>query len=169
VSPGAALLLAALAAAALPAAASRATVIEGRVSYVADGDSLGFAPARGGPPLQVRLHGVDAPELCQAWGPEARAALLRMVEDRALRLQVRGRDEHGRLIAQLRHGEVDIGQRLVADGHAWSHRYRHDRGPYVQQERIAQALGRGLHAEPGVLTPREFRRRHGACPPAAAR
>jgi endonuclease YncB( thermonuclease family) len=154
---------------ALPAAAGRATVIEGRVSFVADGDSLGFAPARGGPPLQVRLHGVDAPELCQAWGPEARAALLRMVQGRTLRLQVRGHDGYGRLMVQLRDGEVDIGQRLVAEGHAWNHRYRHDDGPYLRHERLAQALARGLHAEPGALTPREFRRRHGSCPRAAAR
>lgn len=162
-------LLAALAVAATAAAAANVPVLEGSVRYVADGDSLSFVPARGGPPLAVRLHGVDAPEICQAWGPEARAALQRLVQDRTLRLQVRGRDEHGRLIAQLRHGDVDIGQRLIADGHAWSHRYRHDRGPYVQQERIAQALGRGLHAEPGVLTPREFRRVHGPCGPASAR
>jgi len=160
-------LLVALAAA--PAAAAKVPVLEGTVRYVADGDSLGFAPTRGGTPLAVRLHGVDAPEICQAWGPEARAALQRKVAGRTLRLQVRGRDDRGRLLAQLRDGEVDIGQRLVAQGHAWSHRFRHDRGPYVQQERVAQALGRGLHAEPGVRTPREFRRVHGSCPPAAAR
>jgi endonuclease YncB( thermonuclease family) len=154
-------------AAAAPAMAAQPLVLEGSVRYVADGDSLGFAPARGGPPLAVRLHGVDAPEICQAWGPESRAALQRMAQGRTLRLLVRGRDDRGRLIAQLHHGEVDIGQRLVADGHAWSHRYRHDRGPYVQQERIAQALGRGLHAEPGVLRPREFRRVHGSCKPGA--
>lgn len=165
-----ALLLAALAATVASAAAARAPVVlEGTVRYVADGDSLGFAPARGGPLLAVRVHGVDAPEICQAWGAESRAALQRMVDERTLRLQVRGRDDYGRLIAQLRHGEVDIGQRLVAEGHAWSQRYRHDRGPYVQQERVAQALGRGLHAEPGALRPREFRRVHGSCRPAAAR
>ena len=160
----AALLLAALlGAAAWPAEASRAPVVEGSVDHVADGDSLSFLPARGGPPLAVRLDGVDAPELCQPWGPQAREALQRMVQGRTLRLRVRGRDEHGRLIAQLLAGEVDIGQRLVADGHAWSHRFRHDRGPYVEQERVALSLQRGLHAEVGVLTPREFRRRFGSC------
>ena len=47
----AALLLAALlGAAAWPAVASRAPVVEGSVDHVADGDSLSFTPARGGPP-----------------------------------------------------------------------------------------------------------------------
>jgi len=146
---------------ALPARA--ATEITGSVVHVVDGDGLIFAPAAGGDPIEVRLHGIDAPEICQPWGPQARAALAEQVQGHTLRLVVQGRDEHGRTLGKLLRGELDIGERLVRDGHAWSYRYKHDRGPYVAQERMAQALKRGLHADGSALMPREFRRRHGPC------
>lgn len=147
-----------------PAAAARGAVeIVGTVARVVDGDTLSFAPADGGRPLTVRLEGIDAPESCQAWGAQAREALDELVRDRTLTLRVFGRDDHGRTLGRLRHDGVDLGERLVRDGHAWSHRYKHDRGPFVAQERMARALKRGLHADGTALMPREFRRRHGPC------
>lgn len=150
------------------AAARAATEITGTVTRVIDGDSLVFAPAAGGAPIEVRLHGIDAPEICQPWGPQAREALSEHVQGHTLRLVVQGRDEHGRTLGTLLRGDLDIGERLVRDGHAWSHRYKHDRGPFVAQERMAQALKRGLHADSGAVVPREFRRRHGPCDGAEA-
>lgn len=149
---------------AAPAAAARGAVeIVGTVTRVVDGDTLSFAPADGGRPLTVRLEGIDAPERCQPWGAQAREALEALVRDRTLTLRVLGRDDHGRTLGRLRHDGVDLGERLVRDGHAWSHRYKHDRGPFVAQERMARALKRGLHADGTPLMPREFRRRHGPC------
>jgi hypothetical protein len=63
---------------------------------------------------------------------------------------------------------VDVGDRMVRDGHAWSMRFKYDRGPYVAEERMAIALKRGLHGEGGAVMPRDFRQRHGACEGAAA-
>lgn len=157
------LLVAACALATPAAAARRAVELVGTVTRVVDGDTLSFAPADGGRVLTVRLEGIDAPESCQPWGAQAREALEALVRDRTLTLRVVGRDDHGRTLGRLRHDGVDLGERLVRDGHAWSHRYRHDRGPFVAQERMARALRRGLHADGTALMPREFRRRHGPC------
>jgi endonuclease YncB( thermonuclease family) len=162
-------MLLALAAGVLTSAAPAraATEITGTVVHVIDGDSVSFVPAAGGEPIAVRLHGIDAPEICQPWGPQARDALVEHVQGHTLRLVVQGRDEHGRTLGRLLRGDLDIGERLVRDGHAWSYRYKHDRGPFVAQERMAQSLKRGLHADAGALMPREFRRRHGPCQDAA--
>jgi micrococcal nuclease len=142
----------------------------GTVTRIVDGDTLWVSPPDGGAPLVVRIEGIDAPERCQPGGAEAAAALRTIVLGRSVVLRVKARDDHGRLVARvLRDGEVDVGDRLVRDGHAWSARFRHDRGPYVAQERMALALKRGVHAEAGALMPREFRRRHGPCEPAQAR
>jgi hypothetical protein len=46
---------------------------------------------------------------------------------------------------------------------AWSIRSRWDQGPLVKQEKMARALSRGLHATPGAMQPKEFRRLHGTC------
>ena len=59
--------------------------------------------------------------------------------------------------------ELNVSRFLVENGHAWSARSRWDQGPLVKQEKMARALGRGLHAALGALQPKEFRRRHGRC------
>jgi Excalibur calcium-binding domain len=56
----------------------------------------------------------------------------------------------------------------VRDGHAWSVRYKYDRGPYVAEERMAIALKRGVHADGGAVMPRDFRQRNGPCEAAKA-
>jgi endonuclease YncB( thermonuclease family) len=60
--------------------------------------------------------------------------------------------------------EVDLGRHMVEEGQAWSLRTRFDQGPLVKQERMAHALGRGLHGASVVVMPRDYRRIHGPCP-----
>ena len=48
--------------------------VEGVVTQVTDGDSLWVTPP-GQRGIEVRLRDIDAPEICQAWGEEARRAL----------------------------------------------------------------------------------------------
>ena len=151
-------------AAALPAAAAAPTrAVEGTVSFVVDGDSLWLAPADGGAPLEVRLQDIDAPEICQPWGAEAREALQELVLGKTVRLQVSGRDVHGRTLATLYLGELNVNKALVKEGQAWSGRYKHDRGRYVAEERMAKALGRGFNRAGGAVMPKDFRRDHGPC------
>lgn len=156
-----ALVCTALAAQAAPA--KRVTTIEGRVTKAIDGDSLVFAPAAKGPSLEVRLDGIDAPEGCQTWGPEARQALGDFVLGKAVSLQHKGKDAYGRTLAILYVDGININERMVAEGHAWSARFKWDKGPYVEKERVASSLRRGLHATPGAVMPKEFRRSNGAC------
>ncbi len=157
---GLALLFAALSAA--PAAAAPAQQV--LVQQVVDGDTLVVRIATGAS-LTVRLRQIDAPEICQDWGPQAREALAEWAQGKVATLRVHARDGQGRAVAQLLVNEVDLGRRLVENGHAWSVRTRYDQGPLVKQERMAKALSRGLHGQPGALAPWEFRRRTPRCPP----
>jgi endonuclease YncB( thermonuclease family) len=143
-------------------AAATATVV-GKVVRVIDGDSLWLEPSPAGPPLQLRLQDIDAPEICQPWGPEARRALQELVLDKSVTVQVSGRDTHGRTLGTLHLDTLNVNRALVQEGHAWSNRYKYDRGPYVADERMAKALSRGFNASPGAVMPREFRRDHGPC------
>jgi len=52
---------------------------------------------------------------------------------------------------------------MVVNGHAWSYHYRRNLGPYATEETQARASGRGLWSR-AAIEPREFRKRHGACP-----
>lgn len=156
------------------APARPSTGIEGTVTSVVDGDSLWLTPAGGGRAIEVRLAGIDAPEICQDGGAEARAFLAGLALKKPARLlpgrSGTARDAYGRTLGTLIVEGVEVNRRLVEEGQAWSLRVRWDQGPYVAQERMARALNRGVHkAGSAALQPRDFRQRHGPCTgPAAA-
>lgn len=154
----------------LALATAQATALEGTVTQVIDGDSLVFQSTAGGQPLEVRLDGIDAPEGCQAGGPQAREALAEYVRGKTVQLQTKGLDSYKRTLAVLSVEGMNINERMVAEGQAWSIRFKWDKGPYVDKERMAKALKRGVHATTGAVMPKDFRRSHGPCAgsPAAA-
>ena len=161
-------LLAALAGAAPPApapAAKRPVPFDATVTKVVDGDSLWLLPVGADAPVEVRVQDIDAPEICQPGGREARDAMAGLVAQKVLYVLPRGYDTHGRMLALLTVQGVDVGAWMVVEGHAWSIRTKWDRGPLVKQERVAQSLRRGLWGVPGAVAPKEFRRTHGPCGP----
>lgn len=154
------LLCALMLTAAVPAFAA---TLQGKVVKVFDGDSLLFQPAGGGKPIEVRLKDIDAPEICQPGGPEARDYLQEFVADKPAVLDTGASDGYGRTLAVLKVDEMNVNQRMVAEGHAWSLRTKWNQGPFVAQEKMATALKRGLHANPGAIAPWEWRRSKGPC------
>lgn len=100
---------------------------------------------------------MDAPEICQAGGVAARAALTQRVSGRTVVVSPRRRDSYGRTVASLHLGGDDIAGWMVGRGQAWSS------GSYRALQVQAQAAGRGLFADPAAVPPRVFRQRHGSC------
>ncbi len=163
-----ALLVLAFAAPATAAPRKKPAPMQGVVTQVSDGDTVRFTPA-GQAPIVVRLANIDAPEICQAWGPEARRALTDLALNKPATLRPTGRDSYGRTVGVLVVEDINVAQSLVEGGHAWSLRWRNDAGPLVKQERMAKALSRGLHEGGAAIKPAEFRRTRGPCPNGAAR
>lgn len=143
-------------------AASARGPVQGVVSRVIDGDSLIVQP-EGRAPIEVRLRDMDAPEICQPHGDDAKKALEQFVLGKAATLTPVGRDTHGRTIGTVVVDGQSVSKWMVAEGHAWSARGRYDRGPLMKEERMAIALKRGLHATSGAVLPRDFRKTHGPC------
>ena len=87
---------------------------------VVDGDTFSVGAER------VRLWGVDAPEgrqVCQdaqrqtyACGDVARDQLVRLIDGRAVRCEIRDRDPYGRAVARCQAGSTDLGEALVRAG-----------------------------------------------------
>lgn len=137
----------------------------GVVTHVTDGDTLWVRKAGATEPVKIRIEGVDAPEICQAYGDVSRRALEGRVLHQVVVVQTRRHDGYGRVLARLvLHGD-DVGGWLVAQGHAWSSAYRRDAGPYATQQAHAKAARRGLFADARAQVPRDFRKRHGSCQP----
>jgi len=136
---------------------------EGVVTHVTDGDSLWVRPISGGAPLEIRLLGIDAPEICQAFGVASRSALAAHVLHRHVAVNSRARDTYRRVLGRVTVNGEDLGAWLVSHGLAWSDRFRHHPGPYGPQEARARAARLGLWADGTAMQPREFRKRHGRC------
>ncbi len=149
--------------AALISSTAYAKVTAGVVMRVSDGDTLWVRLPHGGAPVKVRFQGLDAPESCQDWGPQAAQALKTKALNQTVMLSTRAVDDYGRLIAHVRIDGDDLGAWMVEQGHAWSYHYRNDPGPYAAQERRARAAKRGLWAAGASVDPREFRKLHGPC------
>lgn len=142
---------------------AQAARFEGVVTHITDGDSVWVRPATGGAPVEIRLEGIDAPEICQRFGVQARNALTRRVLQQRVTVETRSRDGFNRTLARVRVDREDLGGWMVAHGYAWSYRFRRDRGPYAAEEARARKANLGLWSAGAAVPPRDFRRQHGAC------
>ena len=159
------LLILGLVAAWVPGAhgAVRTTSWQGTVTHVTDGDTLWVRPSRGDAAHKIRLHGIDAPEICQTYGLVSRDTLASRLMGKRVHVKVRRLDTYGRSLAHVALNGHDTGAWMVQQGAAWSYRYRRDPGPYAHQEGQARSQRLGLFADAQAERPRDFRLRHGCC------
>jgi endonuclease YncB( thermonuclease family) len=122
---------------------------------IIDGDSLMV----GG--TEVRLHGIDAPELFQRCtrdqrevqcGREAARHLTALIAGQMVTCERRDIDRYGRTVAICSVDAVDLGRAMVANGHALSY------GSYLIDEARARIERKGLWAGE-FIRPREWRDR----------
>lgn len=135
----------------------------GVVTHVSDGDTVWVQPLQGGEVHKVRLLGIDAPEICQPWGLQSRAALYAALQGQVVDVQGHTRDSYGRLLAHLSRQGYDVGAWMVGQGYAWSYSYKSNAGPYEALQLQAQTQHLGLFSDGRALQPRWFRKRFGSC------
>lgn len=82
-----------------------AETLTGQVLGVHDGDTLTLLVA-GNQPVKVRLTGIDAPELKQPYGQQAKQALSALAFGKEARVESPGPDKYGRTL-----GTVFVGAR----------------------------------------------------------
>jgi len=143
--------------------ALHAATFRGVVTHVTDGDSIWVRPAAGGQPLEIRLRGIDAPEICQQFGKPARDALVERALHRQVTVKARARDSYRRILGQVSLGDEDLGAWMVGRGYAWSAGYRGKGGPYLALQEQARSARLGLWHSGRAVEPRLFRKQHGSC------
>lgn len=132
----------------LIASPAGATGFDGVVTRVKDGDSILVHRRDVKRTSEVRLAGIDAPELAQPWGIQSRTALRRMVLGRTVRVEVTDRDRYGRLVGRVWQGRTYVNAALTAGGNAWAFdRYLKDPEIRAGQTR-ARREGLGLWSLP---------------------
>ena len=144
----------------------------GTVGRIFDGDSFLVRPAKGRD-IDVRLQDIDAPEKSQPYGNTARAALVKLIADRNVFVDVIETDRYGRKVVRVYRepDRLDVAKAMVRDGHVWVYRRTiHDRS-LIELEDAARAGRRGLWALPADdrLPPWQYRYLQRQKPKRAAR
>ncbi len=139
-------------------AAAPVNTLTGRVVAVHAGDT--FTVQSEGSLYKVRLSDVDAPEMGQVFGKQARQFTERMVLGRRVQVNVALIDRHGRRVGEVivEDGWV-LNEELVHAGLAWYYRVhpvRNERLQRLEQYAFSKKLGLWVEKEP--LPPWEFRR-----------
>jgi endonuclease YncB( thermonuclease family) len=137
------------------------SVQEGVTSWIADGDSIWVRV--GAREVEVRLADLDAPERDQPFGWEAKLELIEILRGRTVRFIPREVDRHGRIIARVWIGELDVNRELVRRGLAWFYPAFAQDASFLCEERRARAARVGLWVQSSPQPP--WQRRREANPP----
>ncbi|HET6977979.1 MAG TPA: thermonuclease family protein [Pyrinomonadaceae bacterium] len=113
-------------------------------------------------PVRVKLLGVDAPEMNQAFGDVAKKHLSDLVFDKGVLIQYSGIGADSSLTGRVLLNDADIGAQMIRDGAAWFDVNNGDRldadnrAVYQQSEFAARNERRGLWGQANPVAPWEF-------------
>ncbi|EDP6839055.1 thermonuclease [Campylobacter upsaliensis] len=136
----------------------------GKVSRVIDGDTIELLAktSKENPynhiiKLKIRLYGIDAPELKQAYGKEAKEYLSALVLKQEVSLIIENKDKYDRFVGTLFLKGQDINKEMVKNGYA--HAYESFSKKYLAEQADAKMFKLGLWQDEKAVKPSEFRRK----------
>jgi endonuclease YncB( thermonuclease family) len=140
--------------AALPAFGAAAQTFEGKVTDVSDGDTLVIGS--GGHVRVVQLAGVDAPELSQDFGKQARDYVKQMTHGKKVTVEVVESKSPQSVVAHVKVDGKDLAASLVESGLAWSEQGSAAELKSAQEK--AKSGKQGLWASANPTPPWDFRK-----------
>ncbi|EPE9017981.1 thermonuclease family protein [Campylobacter upsaliensis] len=137
--------------------------LTGKVSRVIDGDTIELLaktsktnPYNHIAKLKIRLYGIDAPELKQAYGKEAKEYLSALVLKQEVSLIIENKDKYDRFVGTLFLKGQDINKEMVKNGYA--HAYESFSKKYLAEQADAKMFKLGLWQDEKAVKPSEFRK-----------
>lgn len=138
----------------LPAASNPPVITLVGTAVAHDGDTLRIGPDR----IRVRLVGIDAPELRQPFGKDARDRLTKIATG-GLSCDIAGHDRYGRALGVcFNNNGDDVGALLVRFGLAWC--YVKYSNQYCSLEQAARNERVGIWAAGSPQSPWDWRSSH---------
>ncbi len=144
------------------ASAAAADTLTGRVIGVHDGDTIKVLVDR--VQYNIRLAGIDAPELHQGFGRVSRNNLAAAVAGKTVNVEWYKKDRYGRLVGKVLLDGRDMNLEQVNAGLAWHYtEYTKEQTPddrvlYASSENDARAKRMGLWRDPNPVPPWEWRK-----------
>ena len=135
----------------------------GRVVRVSDGDTCDVE-IDSGKIVRVRIYGIDAPELSQPFGRDARKYLDQRIYRQEVTVKKFYDDQYGRCVGRIQLNGQDLALELLREGIVWHYvQYCNDQS-YAIAERLARNERKGLwrgNLEGGEpIAPWEYRKGH---------
>lgn len=133
--------------------------VDATVTSVTDGDTLKFKTRRFQIKKEVgRLDAIDAPELKQPYGKEAKEFLTGLVDGKTVQLQRLSKDKYGRTICRVAVQSLDVSTEMIRMGWAWHYSQYNDEPALAALEKEAREAKRGLWQDPNPIPPWEYRK-----------
>src|SRR6185369_10111333 len=139
---------------------ARGASLFGKVIEVNSGDTITISNLNR--PVRVKLLGVDAPEMNQAFGEVAKKHLSDLVYEKSVLVEYSGIAADSSLNGRVLLNNADVGAQMIRDGAAWfdpNNENRltiNDRDVYQQSEQAARAERRGLWQGENPVAPWQF-------------
>jgi len=136
--------------------------VVGNLKRVVDGDTF-YLKTGSDNSIKVRMAFIDAPELNQPFGKDAKA-FLKKIEGQKVAIDVKSKDRYGRHVAILFHRNADINLLMIENGYAWVYtkylKYASIpmRNKYLQAETLAKENALGLWQTRNYIAPWEWRK-----------
>jgi endonuclease YncB( thermonuclease family) len=141
------------------AGAGQAATLTARVTDVHDGDTISIRVRSR--TVTVRLIYIDAPELAQPWGRQARRSLQELIRLEEVQVRTKGKDKYSRTLGEVvraRDG-LDVNLEQVRRGMAWSYTRGAARPTYDAAEAAARRARLGLWQDATPERPSNFRKK----------
>jgi len=122
------------------------------VVRVVDGDTVTLADGR-----ELDLAGIDAPEMDQQWGPQARGWLRVLCEGRVCRLEGLRRLGGNRWTGSLSWAGMDASEAMVRLGWAWAAQTESTTSRLVRHQAWAESRQIGLWQSGERISPSDWR------------
>jgi endonuclease YncB( thermonuclease family) len=139
-----------------------ASMLSGTVTAVTDGDTVKVATSSG--VRDIRLDGIDAPEMAQPYGPESRANLSALVVNQPVTVTFSKSDQYGRVVGSVFTSSCQLANlNQLQTGSAWFYKaYQCElsasvRTLFAEAQTAAAAAPRGLWAAAEPTAPWVFR------------
>ncbi|EPS60290.1 hypothetical protein M569_14513, partial [Genlisea aurea] len=107
---------------------------------------------------RIRLRGIDAPESKMPFGQKAKEELIKIVQDKCLRILVYDEDRYGRFVGDVYCDGLFVQEVMLKKGLAW-HYKAYDKRPELDKwEKEARGKRIGLWASSNPEMPWEWRK-----------
>jgi len=142
------------------------STFDGKIIKIIDGDTVYFQANNVDGYKKIRLVGIDAPAMKQAFGYQSRQCLANLINNKLVQIISFGKDRYERILAKILIEKIDINLSMIKNGCAWFYRkYKNtldidDQVMYDQAEIFAIENKKGLFSSQEAEPPWDWRKKN---------